>query len=82
MSIEQAQAAIEKMKQDQQFREKIMALETLEERVSQLKAEGFDCTVDELRSMYTQMSEEELEGIAAGTWCTRYEMPPYPWENR
>jgi len=45
MSIEQAKAFIEKMKTDKAFREQIMAIETLEDRLKAIGAAGYDCTL-------------------------------------
>jgi len=48
MSVEQAKAFIEKMKTDEAFREKIMAIETPEERLKAIGAAGFECTGEEV----------------------------------
>jgi len=48
MSVEQAKAFIEKMKTDEAFREKIMAIETPGERLKAIGAAGFECTGEEI----------------------------------
>jgi len=48
MSVEQAKAFIEKMKTDEAFREKIMAIETPGERLKAIAAAGFKCTGEEI----------------------------------
>ena len=48
MSVEQAKAFIERMKTDEAFREKIMATETPEARLSVIKDAGFECTAEEI----------------------------------
>ena len=48
MSLEQAQAFIERMKADEAFREKVMAIEDAAGRLAFIQSEGFECTVEEL----------------------------------
>ncbi|WP_449258579.1 Nif11-like leader peptide family natural product precursor [Chlorobium limicola] len=48
MSAEQAKAFIEKMKTDEAFRDRIMAIETPEERLNAIGAAGFECTGEEI----------------------------------
>ena len=48
MSVEQAKAFIERMKTDDAFREKVMAIEGLAERLACIRAERFDCTMEEI----------------------------------
>ena len=48
MSMEQAKAFIERMKTDDAFREKIVAIETLEGRLTAIKDAGFNCTAKEI----------------------------------
>ncbi len=44
MSIEQAQACIKKMKSDAEFRNRIMALDIIDDRLTAINEEGFICT--------------------------------------
>ena len=48
MSAEQATAFIEKMKTDEAFRERIMAIETPQDRLKAIIAAGFECTGEEI----------------------------------
>ena len=63
MSVEQAKAFIERMKTDEAFREKIMAIETPEERLKAIGAAGFEFTGEEIN---------EARGSAdiAGGYCS------------
>ncbi|ABB23749.1 Nif11-like leader peptide family natural product precursor [Pelodictyon luteolum] len=58
MSVEQAKAFIEKMKTDEAFREKIMAIETPEERLGAIGAAGFECTGEEINEVGSAEVEE------------------------
>ena len=51
MSVEQAKAFIERMKTDEAFREKVMAIEDKEARIACIQAEGFECTEEEINSV-------------------------------
>jgi predicted ribosomally synthesized peptide with nif11-like leader len=48
MSIDHAKAFIEKMKTDEAFRERIMSIESQEERMAAISAEGFVFTQQDL----------------------------------
>ena len=62
MSVEQAKAFIEKMKTDEAFREKIMAIETPEERLKAIGAAGFECTGEEINDAGIEGGEEVTGG--------------------
>ncbi|NTU68895.1 MAG: Nif11-like leader peptide family natural product precursor [Chlorobiaceae bacterium] len=62
MSVEQAKAFIEKMKTDEAFREKIMAIETPEERLKAIGAAGFPCNGVEINEAAADVGE------SAGGW--------------
>ena len=48
MSVEQAKAFIERMKTDEAFHEKVMAIEDAAERLACIQGEGFECTEEEI----------------------------------
>lgn len=50
MSNESAKAFIERMKADKEFANKIAAIKDPKERIRQIKAEGFDFSIEELKS--------------------------------
>ncbi|KAA6232580.1 Nif11-like leader peptide family natural product precursor [Chlorobium phaeovibrioides] len=57
MSVEQAKAFIEKMKTDEAFREKIMAIVTPEERLKAIGAAGFECTGEEINEAGSHLGQ-------------------------
>jgi predicted ribosomally synthesized peptide with nif11-like leader len=59
MSIESAKAFIERMKTDEDFTKKVIARKDAEKLMVFVKAEGFDCTAEEL-------NEVLLEGVSGG----------------
>ena len=66
MSMEQAKAFIEKMRSNERFRAKILAIASLHERMEQINAEGFACTAEEIGMLATEISAEQLDIIAGG----------------
>ena len=73
MSEEQFKAFITKAKNDQSIQAKLKSAKTPEDVVSIAKEHGYEFTADKI----TELSEEELEGVAGGgvqcgTVCTKY----------
>ncbi len=66
MSIESAKAFVEKLKIDEEWRKKLDAVETNEERFAMAKAAGFDFTEDEFRNVTSELDDEELSSVAGG----------------
>ena len=66
MSIESAQAFIERMKTDGEFANRVTECADAESRKAFVKAEGFDFSAEELKSMHSELSDEELDGVAGG----------------
>ncbi len=66
MSQEKAKACIEKLKTDEAFRTKVMAVEEMAGRVKLINAEGFDCTAEELKAVSQQLGDDELDAVAGG----------------
>ena len=64
MSLEQLKAFLEKVKGDPSLQEKLKASKTSEDVVSMAKEHGHEFTADKI----TELSEEELEGVAGGTY--------------
>ena len=62
MSEEQLKAFLAKAKDDQSIQDKLKAAKTPENVVEIAKEHGYDFTADKI----TELSEEELEGVAAG----------------
>ncbi|ABB23732.1 Nif11-like leader peptide family natural product precursor [Pelodictyon luteolum] len=63
MSVEQAKAFIEKMKTDEAFHEKIMAIETPEERLNAIEEAGFECTAEEINEAGVDVAVEIGGGL-------------------
>ena len=71
MSVESAKAYIEKVKTDEEFRNKIAATTDKEERAAILKAEGFDFTEEDVNAISSdELSDEELDKVAGGYGCS------------
>lgn len=62
MSLEQAQAFIEKMKSDEVFRERILAAEDVGERLAKCKTEGFDCTLEDIEALQSVCIDPQIPG--------------------
>ncbi len=72
MSIENANAFLQRIINDQELRNKLEATESKEERIKVAKAEGLDCTEDEWEDVCKELSDEELHlvsGGGMGCWC-------------
>ena len=67
MSLDAAKAFIKRMETDSTFKAKILAVGDTKERLKLINAEGFDCTADEIGSLATELSEEQLRKITGGT---------------
>ena len=78
MSEEQLKAFLEKVKGDTTLQDKLKAAKTPEEVVAIAKEHGHEFTADKI----TELSEEELEGVAGGgTQCADWNPtnPPADW---
>ncbi len=66
MSLDQARAFIEKMKSDVAFKERVLAIEDVAERLKLIKSEGFDCSQAEVKEVAGELSDTELDDVAGG----------------
>lgn len=66
MSEEATRAFVERMKDDPDFKARVMAVERVEARVELINAEGFDCTADEIEAHATRLGDAELGQVVAG----------------
>ena len=66
MSEEQLKAFLEKLKADTSLQEKLKAASDADAAVSLAKEEGFSISVDDLKNAQSELSDEELEGVAGG----------------
>ena len=69
MSEEQLKAFLEKVKADTNLQEKLKTASDADAVVSLAKEEGFSISVDDLKNAQSKLSDEELEGMAAGGGC-------------
>ena len=66
MSMESAKAFMEKIKTDEDFCHKVNECKDSESRITFVKSQGFDFTMEEVMEMKAGLSEEELESVAGG----------------
>ena len=67
MSEEQLKAFLEKVKADTSLQEKLKAAGDADAVIAIAKAAGFAISADEHKKAQSEISEEELEGVAGGT---------------
>ncbi len=68
MSIKSAKAFIERVKNDEDFREELEGRASAEERMKFAKAHEFDFTRDEIAAVHDYLTDEELDDVAGGSW--------------
>ena len=70
MSEEQLKAFLEKVKGDTSLQEKLKAAADNDAVAAIAKDAGFSISADDLKNAQSEISEEELEGVAggAGSW--------------
>ena len=66
MSEEQLKAFLEKVKGDTSLQEKLKAAADFDAVVSIAREEGFSLSTDGLTKAQSELSEEDLEGVAGG----------------
>ena len=67
MSEEQLKAFLEKVKGDTSLQEKLKAAADSDAVLVIAKEAGFMISADDLKNAQSEISEEELEGVAGGT---------------
>ena len=67
MSIESAKAFLERIKNDEDFKKSVEEIVTTEERMEFVKGAGFDFTKEEINSIKVELSDEDLDMVAAGS---------------
>ncbi|NTW57105.1 MAG: Nif11-like leader peptide family natural product precursor [Chlorobiaceae bacterium] len=66
MSLEQAKALIDRMRNDEKFRNRIFSIEEMDDRMRTISDAGYSCTIEEIQ----QINEGENCGdISAGSLC-------------
>jgi len=66
MSVDQARAFIEKMKSDEAFCDRIMAIEAVDARLAAARDAGFEFTETEINEVNSELSDDELDGCLGG----------------
>ncbi len=66
MSVKSAQAFIERIQNDEDFRKELEGLDAAEERMKFAKARGFDFTINEIAEEKASLTDSELEDVAGG----------------
>jgi len=79
MSIDQARAFIVKIKTDEAFRDRIMAIEDVDDRIAAASGAGFEFTEAEVKEVQSELSDEDMDAAAGGknmywgllttSWC-------------
>ena len=70
MSEEQLKAFLEKVKGDASLQEKLKAAADSDAVLAIAKDVGFSISIDDLKNAQSELSGEELEGVAGG-WLVR-----------
>ena len=72
MSIESARAYIERLKTDEDFRDRVIAAEDDVARLALAKAEGFDFSEEDMKAATAELSAEEFDVISGmGRWLAK-----------
>lgn len=67
MSDAATKAFVERMKNDEEFKARMMAAETVEARLALINAEGFDCTAAEIAAHAAEIEDIELGAVVGGS---------------
>jgi predicted ribosomally synthesized peptide with nif11-like leader len=70
MSAEQARLFFERMKSDAAFRERVMAIVDVAERLVFIQSAGFQCTEKDIKEVSCELSEKDLDAAAGGIFLT------------
>ena len=68
MSEEQLKAFLEKLKADTSLQEKLKAAADVDSALAIAKEEGFSISIDDIKAQQSELSDEELEGVAGSNW--------------
>ena len=66
MSVESAKEFVERLVNDENWRNKINAAETQKERQAMVKEEGFDFSEEELAQCRDELSTSDLDAVTGG----------------
>lgn len=77
MSSEQTKAFIEKMKIDDIFRDKVMGLKNVQERIDMIRKEGYECSIEDLERFQEELNDIEQGQVKCG-FCAPRDLPEKP----
>ena len=66
MSLDQARLFIEKMKSDEAFAKRVMAIGDVAARLACIQSEGFACSEAEIKEVSGELTDDELDPAAGG----------------
>ncbi len=66
MSIESAKAFVERMKTDEDFAKKLSECKNIDEYMEVVKDAGFTFTPEDIKQVYGELSEQDLDKVAGG----------------
>ncbi len=67
MSIESAKAFLERVRDDEDFRNSVGKIGIAEERLEYVKKAGFDFTSDEIAMLKDELSDVDLDSVSGGS---------------
>ena len=66
MSQESAKALIERLESDEEFRARVLAADGAEARLELVRAEGYDCSAEEIAALGAALPDEALGSVTGG----------------
>ena len=66
MSGHATRALVERLKTDEEFLTRVMAEERPDARFVLIRAEGYDCTAEEIAALAVRLPDDALERVTAG----------------
>ena len=64
--FESTKAYIERLKTDEEFRERMKDAADKEARIALVNAEGFDFSEEDIKAVESELSDDELEAVSGG----------------
>lgn len=66
MSEQSARAFLEKMSQDEKYRENILAIEDVNQRLQRIKDDGFEFDQEDIISVHNRLTDQDLSSVSGG----------------
>lgn len=66
MAEEATQAFVGRMKSDAAFRDRVMGAKDTTERLEIIRAEGFECTEDDIAALARRLEDDEVTHVVGG----------------